>query len=372
VSDDQAHAILRLIEAQPSIGDRFIDQRRLPGGQPGCFSFVLSATDKFTGGQVALKFYQFGGKGDDDYRRAAFERESRILEALRGQENIVEIICPRSQIHISISDSATGLTVPFPLEFFALEWAPTSVEAVIARGDNDPAQAIRRFRDICKGVQRLHRRRICHRDLKPGNCLILPDGTVVLGDFGTAHDYTDHTPPLSPRYDRPVGDMRYTGLELICGLGDDTSLSFVSDFFSLGAILFELVTLNPLSSYLYAEALDLAQHIWGVPSSTKRTVFDGVVSSFAERWPLPNIQDFPTAVPMVIRDRVNRLYQGLARLDYRSRLKDFDAVFRELEVCSRLLQIEQAYHRWQALKKKRRAARVTKRVVPASDLMIGE
>jgi serine/threonine protein kinase len=363
LQDDEAEAILRLIEAQPSIADRFIGQRRLRGGQPGYFSWVLGATDKVTGDPVALKFYRFGGSGDDAYRRAAFERESRILEALKGQEHIIGLVCPRTKIAISITDSATGFTLPFPLEFFALEWAPSSVEAAIARGENDPAIAIKRFRHICKGVQRLHRRRICHRDLKPGNCLILPNGTVVIGDFGTAHDYSDNTPALRQRYDRPVGDMGYTGLELICGLGDDTSLSFVSEFFSLGAILFELVTLNSLSSYVYSEALELAQYLWAAPATTRRTIFDGVVSSFAERWRLPDIHDFPTAVPVVIRDRLNRLYQSLARVDYKSRLKDFDEIFRGLEVCSLLVQKEQAYRRWLAFKKQRREDRATKRTM---------
>jgi len=280
-----------------------------------------------------------------------------MLEALRGQEHIIQLVVPQTTIEIPLLHQPTGLTVRLPLEFFALEWASSSLEAVIARGHLDPRKLIQRFRHVCKGLQRLHSRKICHRDLKPGNCLLLPSGTVVIGDFGTAREYRPGIPPLKSTYDRPVGDIGYTGLELICGLGDDPSLSFASDFFSLAAILFEMVTLTPLSTYIYGEALELAVHLWAIPADRRRLVFDGTISAIAEPLRLPDLGDFPIVLPLVIRDRLNRLYQRMAQLDYRKRLTSFDQIFRELEICGRLLEKESAYRRLLELRRRWREAR---------------
>ena len=355
--DDQSEEILKLIEAQSQVAGRFTGPKRLPGDQPGFFSLVLSATDSVTGKPVALKFYKIGGEGDSDYRRAAFEREARILEVLRGQEHIIQLVVPRTTIEIPLLHQPTGVTIRFPLEFLALEWASSSLEAVIAKGHLDPRKLIQQFRHVCKGLQRLHRQKICHRDLKPGNCLQLPNGTVVIGDFGTARDYGPGVPALKLSYDRPVGDMGYTGLELICGLGNDSSLSFASDFFSLAAILFEMVTLTPLSGYIYGEALDMQAHFGAIPADRRRQVFDGTISAISEPLRLPDLEDFPIVLPLAIRGRLNRLYQKLAQLDYRRRLTSFDEIFRELEICGRLLERESAYRRWLEQRRRRREVR---------------
>jgi hypothetical protein len=89
--------------------------------------------------------------------------------------------------------------------------------------------------------------------------------------------------------------------------------------------------------------------------------FDGVIGSIAEAWRLPHVQDFNPTVPVVIRDRLNLLYQGLAHLDYRRRIGDFGRIFKDLEVCIRLLDYEAAYRRYLELRRRRRAAREAKR-----------
>ncbi|HLJ47366.1 MAG TPA: serine/threonine-protein kinase [Bryobacteraceae bacterium] len=96
---------------------------------------------------------------------------------------------------------------------------------------------IRLLLQVCSAVEYAHRNLIVHRDLKPGNIFVTRDGTPKLLDFGTAKllntdgagSTTTRLGMMTPRYASPE-QMR----------GDPVTT--VSDVFSLGVILFELVT----------------------------------------------------------------------------------------------------------------------------------
>lgn len=95
------------------------------------------------------------------------------------------------------------------------------------------------FLDICAAVQHAHQHLIIHRDLKPGNILVTSEGQVKLLDFGiakaldaSAYD-TDLSLPgthlMTPEYASP---------EQLLG----TPITTASDIYSLGVVLFELLT----------------------------------------------------------------------------------------------------------------------------------
>ena len=95
------------------------------------------------------------------------------------------------------------------------------------------------FREVCRAVEHVHRRLVAHLDLKPPNILVDPAGRPRLLDFGIARLLGDAGDPaqgslrsatwLSPGYASP---------EQV--LGDPVSQA--SDIYSLGIILFELLT----------------------------------------------------------------------------------------------------------------------------------
>jgi serine/threonine protein kinase len=190
---------------------------------------------------VVLKFdHPFG---TDYYRHECFEREAAILEKFRGEPNIIRLVDGISTFVCSVP-MPTGSTLPIPFRFISLEKARYSLFEYLQQPKKKygPLRSLTYFKEICKGVQRLHAAKVCHRDLKPQNCLIVTGSCVSIGDLGTAKLlYADSRVPVpTSGYREPVGDMTYTAPELLCGLNSNTDIAFVADMYSLGAILFEL------------------------------------------------------------------------------------------------------------------------------------
>ncbi len=93
---------------------------------------------------------------------------------------------------------------------------------------------------IAEAVHALHLQHVVHLDLKPANILQRPTGEVVLIDFGLArHD--DLPDLLEEEFAIPMGSYPYIAPEQILRQRDDLR----SDIFSLGALMYEMVTGQP-------------------------------------------------------------------------------------------------------------------------------
>ncbi|MDP6821955.1 MAG: protein kinase [Dehalococcoidia bacterium] len=91
---------------------------------------------------------------------------------------------------------------------------------------------------VCEGLEFAHSRGIVHRDLKPGNVWLTEDGVAKIGDFGLAV-MTDRS--RLTREGMMVGTVSYMPPEQATG-GEITSKA---DLYSLGAMLYEMVTGRP-------------------------------------------------------------------------------------------------------------------------------
>jgi serine/threonine protein kinase len=100
-------------------------------------------------------------------------------------------------------------------------------------------EGLRLFRMICEALQACHEHTppILHRDLSPGNVLVLPDGTIRLIDFGLCQSVGDETITLA---DEGLGTRNYTAPECESGASGDQSPA--SDLYSAGKILWSAVT----------------------------------------------------------------------------------------------------------------------------------
>ncbi len=101
------------------------------------------------------------------------------------------------------------------------------------------------FRKICQAVQCAHDLGVVHRDLKPANILITGQGEPKILDFGLAH-LTRPDPGVSISMTRTglmAGTPRYMSPEQIRGKVSD--IGTPSDVYSLGVVLYELLTGKP-------------------------------------------------------------------------------------------------------------------------------
>ncbi|MFF1507290.1 serine/threonine-protein kinase [Streptomyces sp. NPDC058326] len=109
------------------------------------------------------------------------------------------------------------------------------------------------------GLAAAHRQGVVHRDIKPGNLLVDTDGTVKLADFGIARFVDDPSAALTT-----TGQIVGTGLYLAPERALGQPASPASDVYSLGCVLYQLLTGRPPFRADTATAL-LYQHIDTAP-----------------------------------------------------------------------------------------------------------
>lgn len=102
------------------------------------------------------------------------------------------------------------------------------------------ARRISLFIKVCEAISYVHSRKVIHCDLKPENIMLGPYGEVYIVDWGIARRYDQ--PAENPA--KIMGTPRYTSPENLQNLPCDNR----SDIYSLGVILFEIITLAPAFS----------------------------------------------------------------------------------------------------------------------------
>jgi len=95
--------------------------------------------------------------------------------------------------------------------------------------------------EVADALAYAHEEGIIHRDVKPSNLMLACDGRLVLLDFGIARICKERAMTLTGAF---IGTPRYMSPEQIAG--DHGTPDHRSDIYSLGATLYELLTLEPL------------------------------------------------------------------------------------------------------------------------------
>jgi len=180
---------------------------------------VVYRAVSLAGDEVALKVMLPEVAGDET-ARGRFLREAQAVSRLRHR-NIISVL------DAGVHDGAP---------FIAMELLQgKTLEAHLA-GDEPMSLQVKLdvVIQLCEALQFAHDHGIVHRDVKPANLALLPDGRVKLFDFGVAKIAgATHT-----RVGDVLGSVAYMSPEQLAGQEVDGR----ADVFSAGAILYELLT----------------------------------------------------------------------------------------------------------------------------------
>jgi serine/threonine-protein kinase len=160
------------------------------------------------------------------------------------------------------------------LPFFSMKFAGggSLLDAALALR-NEPRRAVALMAKVAQAVQYAHGQGILHRDLKPGNILLDGRGEPLVSDFGLAK-CLEPTSNLT-RTLTPFGAPDYVAPEQVDPAGAGSGkLGPASDIYSLGAILFDLLTGRP--PFLGEHALKVIQQASEKPAPKLRTLVPGL------------------------------------------------------------------------------------------------
>ncbi len=204
------------------------------------------------GRRVALKFIGAGVAANPKaYER--FEREAEILKQLK-HPNIIRLF---------------GHGKHQKMPYYAMEYVEgqTLAEVLLRRGRLPWEEVVALGKQLCAALQHAHEHGIIHRDIKPSNLMVLPDGTLKLTDFGIAKDL-DVTQLTSDNC--TVGTASYMSPEQCKG---ERTITHKSDLYSLGVVLYELLTGQKPFEATSAMEMFL-QHVKGQCERPSRLVMD--------------------------------------------------------------------------------------------------
>jgi serine/threonine protein kinase/Tfp pilus assembly protein PilF len=192
----------------------------------GGMGVVYQAREPHSGRIVALKCV-LAYQGDSDHVVARFRREAETAAGLE-HPNIVPIY--------QVGETADG----FP--YYTMKYAAAG-SLLQARGPllQHPRHSAALMVKVARGVQYAHEKGVLHRDLKPGNILLDSHGEPLVSDFGLAR--CEAVSSYLTRSLASFGTPGYIAPEQADGPA--AKLTPAADIYSLGAILFELLTGRP-------------------------------------------------------------------------------------------------------------------------------
>ncbi|HKQ04477.1 MAG TPA: protein kinase [Blastocatellia bacterium] len=233
---------------------------------------VYLAEDSRLGRQVALKFLPASYQYDPD-RRARFMKEARAASALRS---------PYIAAIYDIGEHDGTMFIA--MEYVEGELLQTRTE----RGPIPAREVIEIAEQIADALDEAHGLGIIHRDVKSANLILTPRGLVKVLDFGLAKMNELRDTANSGDFTTPLGQQTAAGLVLgtVTYMSPEQALGRQldgrSDLFSLGVVLYEMLTgrlpfkgttaTEIIDHILHTDPLPVAQFSTDTPAELERLV----------------------------------------------------------------------------------------------------
>ncbi len=266
-----------------SIGPYRILEQLGQGGMATVYKAYHASLDRY----VAIKALHPAFMEDPNFL-ARFQREARVVAKLE-HANIVPIY-----------DYAEHQGRPYLVMKFI---EGQTLKARLGQGGLTQEETVQIAEAIGAGLSYAHRSGILHRDVKPSNVLITPEGQIYLADFGLARIAAAGESTLSS--DMMVGTPQYISPEQAKGNHD---LDEGTDIYSFGVLLYELVVgrvpftadtpYSIIHDHIYSPLPLPRQMNPGVPDAVERVLLKALAKDRADRYATVQdlVQAFKTAL----------------------------------------------------------------------------
>ncbi len=188
----------------------------------GGMAYVYKAYDSIDDRTVAVKILRDEYLANEEFTRR-FKNESKAI-AILSHPNIVKVY------DVSFGER---------LQYIVMEYIDgiTLKEYIEQQRDIKWKEAVHFTVQILRALQHAHDKGIVHRDIKPQNIMLLPDGTIKVTDFGIAR-FSRNEIRATSATDKAIGSVHYISPEQ--ARGDITDEK--ADIYSTGVMLYEMLT----------------------------------------------------------------------------------------------------------------------------------
>ena len=185
----------------------------------GGMSVVYKANDNVDDRTVAVKILKEEFLNNEEFKRR-FKNESKAI-ALLSHENIVKVY------DVNFGEK---------LQYIVMEYIDgiTLKEYINKQNSISWNDALFFMTQILRAVQHAHDKGIVHRDIKPQNIILLPNGNIKVTDFGIARFSRSDTKTLT---EQAIGSVHYIAPEQAKGEATDEK----ADIYSIGVVLYEML-----------------------------------------------------------------------------------------------------------------------------------